>query len=415
MKIEENLLKIIIKKKYLGSTHRFISPNETIKRVNKYLPIMGITRVANITGLDRIGIPVIVACRPNSRSLSVSQGKGVDIDSAKASAIMESIESYHAERIISPLLIGSYEDLRYRYNLVDPVYLPKSTNSKFHPNLQLLWIEGFDIVTNMNIWVPFELVHTNYTITNITGSGCFNASSNGLASGNHTIEAIEHAICELIERDSTTLWYLKNEEEQSKTQIDLKSVSDSNCRSVIEKFEIAGIDVAVWDTSSDLKVPSFLAIICDKEEHEWSSMHAAAGMGCHPNRSIAMLRSLTEAAQSRLTVISGSRDDIFLDDYETSRSQLILENQRNAIRKKGNRSFKSCPNFDGKTFNDDVNWLINRLKLSEINEVIVLNLTLPEFNIPVVRVIIPKLEGLSSFPGYFQGERANKIYNNNNK
>jgi ribosomal protein S12 methylthiotransferase accessory factor YcaO len=29
-------------------------------------PVMGITRVANVTGLDSVGIPVVMVCRPNS-------------------------------------------------------------------------------------------------------------------------------------------------------------------------------------------------------------------------------------------------------------------------------------------------------------------------------------------------------------
>lgn len=60
---------------------------------------MGITRVADVTGLDRIGIPVVMVCRPNARSLAVSQGKGIDIEAATVSGLMESVELYHAEHI----------------------------------------------------------------------------------------------------------------------------------------------------------------------------------------------------------------------------------------------------------------------------------------------------------------------------
>jgi ribosomal protein S12 methylthiotransferase accessory factor YcaO len=35
----------------------------------------GITRIAMVTGLDRVGIPVALATRPNSRSVAVSQGR----------------------------------------------------------------------------------------------------------------------------------------------------------------------------------------------------------------------------------------------------------------------------------------------------------------------------------------------------
>ena len=67
------------------------------------MPTMGITRIANITGLDRLGIPVVMVCRPNSRSIAVSQGKGLTLDAAKASGLMESVETFHAESITRPL------------------------------------------------------------------------------------------------------------------------------------------------------------------------------------------------------------------------------------------------------------------------------------------------------------------------
>ncbi|MHC4093368.1 MAG: YcaO-like family protein, partial [Planctomycetota bacterium] len=66
-------------------THRTVSPAETLARLTPLLPQMGITRVANITGLDFIGIPVVMVCRPNSRSIAVAQGKGLELVAAKVS------------------------------------------------------------------------------------------------------------------------------------------------------------------------------------------------------------------------------------------------------------------------------------------------------------------------------------------
>ena len=65
--------------------------------------------------------------RPNSRSVAVSQGKGVDLEAAKASALMESVETWHAERIDLPTLFGSYNDLQAGNRLVDPASLPQSS------------------------------------------------------------------------------------------------------------------------------------------------------------------------------------------------------------------------------------------------------------------------------------------------
>ena len=107
------------RKTFCRGTHRLIAPQQTLERVRGLLPVMGITRIANVTGLDKVGIPVVMVCRPNSRSIAVSQGKGIDLDAAKASGVMESIEGYHAERITLPLKLGTYEDLRYTHRITE--------------------------------------------------------------------------------------------------------------------------------------------------------------------------------------------------------------------------------------------------------------------------------------------------------
>ena len=45
-------------------THRSASLDDTLKRALPLAPVMGITRVANVTGLDSVGIPVVMVCRP---------------------------------------------------------------------------------------------------------------------------------------------------------------------------------------------------------------------------------------------------------------------------------------------------------------------------------------------------------------
>jgi ribosomal protein S12 methylthiotransferase accessory factor len=60
-------------KRFRSGTHRLATPDETLTRARPFAARMGITRLGNITGLDRIGIPVAIAVRPNSRSVSVSQ------------------------------------------------------------------------------------------------------------------------------------------------------------------------------------------------------------------------------------------------------------------------------------------------------------------------------------------------------
>jgi len=394
-------------KDFKDSTHRLVPPEKTLAWIQRYLPVMGITRVANVTGLDTIGIPVVMVCRPNSRSVSVSQGKGFDLIAAKVSGVMESIESYHAERIDLPLKLGSHEDLRYKNPVIDVERLPRFSDSRFAPYTPLLWIEAQEIMGGESVWLPYELVHLNYTLSLPTGHGCFVASSNGLASGNHLLEAVSHGITEVVERDATTLWHLLEPEEQQRTRVDLDTVDDPCCRALLTQYRQAGVMVAVWETTSDVGIPSFLCRILQEEGPPSNTLRPASGMGCHPARNVALMRALTEAAQSRLTFISGARDDMTRDDYGRYLDRETYDAWRATMDHDGpGRGFQRAPTFLGETFEQDVAWELERLRAVGIEQVAVVDLTKPEFGIPVARVVIPGLEGIDHSPKFVPGSRA---------
>ena len=390
-------------------THRSQSLEATLKSALRLAPIMGITRVANVTGLDTVGIPVVMVCRPNSRSLAVSQGKGIDLPSARVSGLMEAAELYHAETITLPLRLATYEELRYQHNIVQPEQLPQDSGSHFHPNLRLLWCEGRDLLTGENVFVPYEMVHTNYTTPLPDGHGCFTASSNGLASGNHVVEAISHGICEVVERDATTLWKLRDEEKLEKNRLDLESVNDPICQKLLAKLESAGLAVAVWDITSDIELPAFACFIVPRDDCEMWHCSVAAGFGCHPAGQVALIRALTEAAQSRLTIISGVRDDFGRDVYDQCLdSELVKAIRRRALGFSTTRRFRDVPNWDGEALEDDVEQELKCLKKAGVQQVVAIDLTKREFGLPVVRVIVPGLEPML-VPGYTPGRRGQVV------
>ncbi|HEX8898647.1 MAG TPA: YcaO-like family protein [Chthoniobacterales bacterium] len=354
---------------------------------------MGITRVANVTGLDSIGIPVVMVCRPNSRSVTVSQGKGIDLASARASGLMEAAELYHAETITLPLRLASYEELRYQHSVIEVGELPRGAGSHFHSNLRLLWCEGRDLLHGETVLVPYEMVHTNYTLPFPDGHGCFPASSNGLASGNSLIEAISHGICETIERDATTLWKLRDDSKLGETRLDLESVDDAICRQTVAKLERAGLSVAVWDITTDIKIAAFGCFIAPQNNNALWHCSVAAGYGSHPVRQVALLRALTEAAQTRLTIISGLRDDFRRDTYEQLLDLDVVRTVRDRIEASAPaRSFSDVPSRDAETLEEDVAWELTCLEKAGIRRVVAVDLTKPEFGLPVVRVVVPGLE-----------------------
>jgi YcaO-like protein with predicted kinase domain len=97
---------------YHFGTYRAVPPSETLRRIQPFLKAAGITRLANITGLDTVGIPVYQSIRPNSRNISLSNGKGLTRRQAQVSALMESLESYHAEEIHQPTVRATVNSMR---------------------------------------------------------------------------------------------------------------------------------------------------------------------------------------------------------------------------------------------------------------------------------------------------------------
>jgi YcaO-like protein with predicted kinase domain len=380
-------------KKYRGGTHRLISPEETFESVRRFFPAMGITRVADITGLDDIGIPVVTACRPNSRSVVVSLGKGLDLVAAKVSAVMENIEAFMGERIDRPLLLGSVSDLRSSHPLVDVDRLPRTTESRYHPDAPLLWIEGQDLFTGTRRWVPYEMVHTAYTLPTPTGTGCFIATSNGLASGNHFLEAVSHAICETVERDAATLHDVRAPGETASRRIDPKSVGDPGCAEALGRLDRAGMSVAIWDITTDIGIPTFTCLIAEGHQHPARMVYGAEGLGCHPSRDVALLRALTEAAQARVALISGARDEPVSWDCSQEIDPGLLRAQAADLAGEAAGDFTAVPMFDSDSFDADVAWELAALRSVGISEAVVVDLTREEFGIPVVRVIVPGLEG----------------------
>jgi ribosomal protein S12 methylthiotransferase accessory factor len=363
--------------------------------------------MGNITGLDNIGIAVAVACRPNSRALSVAQGKGLSFLAAEVSAAMESIESYHAEHITRPLLLATWEQIRGSHPAIDPALLPKSAVGRFRKDLKLHWVEGFDLLQNRTCWVPYELVHTDFALPLPSDSGCFPLSSNGLASGNHPYEAISHGLCELIERDAEALFACEAAHAQRRRVVTHGSIDAPECHDLLARFERAGVQVGIWDITSNLEVAAFRVVIADKKLDPARPLRPHVGLGCHPSRAVALTRALTEAAQARLTVISSSRDDLQRERYADARDLDRLKSLRaQEAAGPGVVAFGSIPDFASNDVAEDLAWLREQLARCRFQHAVVVDLTKPEFDIPVVRVIIPGLETSREVPGWVPGKRA---------
>ncbi|KZL16539.1 YcaO-like family protein [Pseudovibrio sp. Ad26] len=396
-------------KSYREGMHRTVAPSVTLERVLPHLDSFGITRVANITGLDRIGVPVFAVYRPNARSVSVSQGKGMNDLAAKVSGIMEGVEIWHAEHIKKPLRLASYSEISEEVAVINVESLPAKSSSRFHDHMPILWIAGKDLSGDDEKWVPYESVHSNFTLPLPSGSGNFQISTNGLASGNTWFEAVSHAISEVVERDCMALWALRGGPSNPNNRLDLTTVRDPDCCRIIEMLEAGGQAVGVWSVTSDIGLPTFACVMADRTLNHLGRHYYSEGSGCHVNREIALLRALTEAAQTRLTFISGARDDAHRDVYLSMREPERVNKYLTWIDKPTTApsiNFGNVPTFETDSFEADVELQIDLLRAVGLREVVTVDLDGRIPSIEVVKVIIPGLEGIHDAPGYVVGRRA---------
>lgn len=394
------------KKNHFLGTHRLRSPEDTFNDYSRFMAQMGITRIANVTGLDRIGVPVCVAIRPNARALASAQGKGSTLFAAKTSALMEAIESWHCERIDAPLRFDSHHAMAQAFNVPNLSDLPWRSDATPSQDRPFNWIEAYDIVEDRALWLPFELVSTNFVQAHHYQPS-FLQSSNGLASGNHLLEATVHALYEIIERDALALWELTPQSQRKNKQVNLNTVNDKELNELIQKLTALGIVVSAWEITSDIGLPVFTATIYeDPDSLYWRHLPAFSGHGCHLQPEIALSRAIYEAIQSRATVISGSRDDIFPRDYEQSGNK---EDHEQAIAKirfpEPTQVFPKTQLPVGNYFEEDLNTIIQQLKTIGLNSIAMVNLTRADIGIPVVKLVVPGLEPFHT-SSYRAGKRA---------
>ena len=398
------------RKGFLEGAHRLLEPAETLERLSPGIERIGVTRVADVTGLDVLGIPVVMVCRPNSRSLAVYQGKGLTLDAAKVSGLMESFERWHGEECRGQWRIASRRSLERRHAVVDTTRLPRNAGKQFSPDQDMPWVRGYDLMARATTWLPYELVHFDQTECTAPGMGVFPNTSTGLAVGNDLAEALVHGICEVIERDQTTLWRLLPLERQVLTRIDQESIDSPTIRSLLQRIADAGLLTAVWSARVNLGVPVFVCRIFDEADAGQSPLILFDGSGCHPSREIALLRAITEAVQGRLTYIVGARDDLLPHHYRRpTRSEFNAE--RSAMRRHWPAiPFDAAPSFLGASSLDDLVWLFARLAAAGISTVLGVDLSHEQIGMAAVRVVVPELEDGEEMPAYVPRQRARRAF-----
>lgn len=369
-----------------GYWDRMRSPAETVAKTRPHWGRLGITRVADQTGLDRIGIPCFAAFRPNSHTLANNQGKGLTPDAARASAVMEAVEFAVAEAPQATLLTATPSELERKGTCFISVerYLPEA--EAVDPEKSCRWVVGQNLFDGYPVAVPFDLIRLSCDPPEFPGIA---RSTNGLASGNTRLEAVFHGICELIERDAHTLWSLRGAAARLRQVLDPAALGDPVVSQLAGRVTGAGLTLRLFDQTTSIGVPTIMAAIGDLGDPNRSYVSLGAGFGTHPVTARAAIRAITEAAQTRVTSIAGSRDDILPSDYARPLPERAL-----ALLTADMTDCAPWPTGlgPGSGLSECHDFVLQRLKGAGVDQIAAIEISPLELGVSVVRLISPQLE-----------------------
>ncbi|MET0743814.1 MAG: YcaO-like family protein [Microvirga sp.] len=346
----------------------------------------GITRVASLTRLDRVGIPVVQVTRPLALSNAVSQGKGQALPAATAAAFMEAIETWAAERIpesavrrATPASLGPGVCELYGPWIDGDALLSWATTD-------CSWIDGWDLLSETIRPVPLALADTVYTVPS-PHSRSLPRVTTGLGAGRRMIDAILQAGLEIIERDALvrarrTPYFFE------RFQVDLSTVTGRESAWILDRIQSGGLVAGAWRIPS---APGTGVYRCHVMETDWSMELAplpAEGSACRLDEDSALAAALLEACQARLAAISGARDDLTRNHYPTAYDRAELADWRSQLSPAGGMPFASSdsgsrPGIDG---------LVKALRATGAQAFIVVPLLVDhDLDVTVVRAVAPPL------------------------
>lgn len=269
----------------------------------------GVTRLSDLTGLDRIGFPVWQAVRPAGRAQSVHQGKGWRALDAKIGALGEALESHWAERIEPDGPRARWEDLPPGSRCPDQRDC-FSDRTRIGPG-RIDWCEAHDLRSGQPIYLPHLFMSLDFTMPNPT---VIERSSAGLAIGTSEEEAVETGLLEAIERDAIGHWRRMPNEEKARHRVRMSSIHFAWFSEWSGRIREAGGFLRVFAVQGIEGTPVCIVYLGGSQAFGFAH-RLFLGTAAHGCPEAALFKAMAEALQSRLTVIAGSRDDMLPSHY----------------------------------------------------------------------------------------------------
>ena len=386
--------------------YRTVSSRSTVARYRKHVsPLTGVVsrleRIeadlplnTNYHAIHNFSAPAMTVDGLRAGLGGGSFGKGSTAEQGEASALMEAIERYtgvfqgdeiRATRRFTDFASGEaihpndvllFSEAQYQQR-------QKSTDDGAPPDLfdrsaEIEWSPVWSLRDKRFKHLPTSLLYFFYS-----GPGAFQADSNGCAAGNTIEEAIVQGFLEVVERDAYAIWWYNRVQ---RAEVDLSQFDDSYIRDLHEQLAATGRRLWVLDVTSDLGVPTFVAITHWMQNGQ---ENIEFGSGAHFDTRIAMLRALTELNQflSIGLMNGGSGEKSSLDGTTPLRLQdhpyLIPSGKSPVQPGLGSQ-------FDHQDTRAQVMDCVGLAKRAGL-DFLVVDQTRPDIEVPVVRVIVPGL------------------------
>jgi len=382
-------------RKAADSLDRVVPSAVTVERLLARRAHYGITRVSDVTGLDDLGLPIHIAVRPRSiSSTSIHSGKGLTASDSLTSALAEAIEIDCAERFApADLERGTSVEVAARHHAFVPRFgIPGRFGIPPDLPLDWTWVQNLAAGTAETTrgLLPIEFIRQG-SVGNVPGVLFPENLSSGLASGNIREEAICHAIEELIERDALMQFlfrakYRQEDIRRTYPRIALDSLP-ARCAELVERFHRAGRRVTLLDLTTDVGVCTVL-----------SDVSGCAGFGAALDAERAVIRALTESAQTSTLNIQGAREDLGRGArnprfHDGSFGRCFRVRQVLFDPFLPELPFGHLPSRRHQFVDEDLNDLLRLLRAAGIGDVFACDIGDAEcIDFAVVRVVIPELE-----------------------
>jgi len=387
--------------------YRTVSSRATVARFRKHVsPLTGVvSRLermeadvplnANYYAMHNFSAPAQTVDELRSGLGGGSFGKGSTAEQGEASALMEAIERYsgifqgdeiRATRrftdfpsgdAIHPNKVLLFSDAQHRPQQAPTSWHDSHIPAPFDPSAKIEWSPIWSLRDKRFKYLPTTILYFYYK-----GPAAYLADSNGCAAGNTLEEAIVQGFLELVERDSYSIWWYNR---LQRPELDLGQFDDAYVRDLQIQLAEAGYRLWVLDVTSDLAVPTFVAIA------HWidnGRENIEFGSGAHFDPRIAVLRALTELNQFlSMGAVDGAKSDKSSLDGTTPLQlrdhPFLTPNNSRAVLPPGLGS-----RFDRLDTREQVTACVRLVKQAGL-DFLVLNQTRPDIEVPVARVVVP--------------------------